>query len=216
MPPTKKLVLYSENGIVEVDLETRHRILEAASELFTTKGFKGVSMRDVAEAVKVTPAALYYYFPQGKEDLFIEVIKQMFLRYAQEVSEAVKLGQDSRSKLRLLALQLLSRQSNDNSWPMLMRDVHEYLHKSKQPEVWQHYGLTYLRTIREIFQDGVDQGEISSAVSIDALSRMFHGMTFSFGWGPSRQECLQDPVEIGRAADTIVSVLFDGVALKAL
>ena len=42
-----------------VDQETRRKILTKAAELFLAKGYKGVSMKEIAEAVEVTSAALY-------------------------------------------------------------------------------------------------------------------------------------------------------------
>ena len=58
----KKLNL-EEVGVDPSDFETRNRIIQASILLFKEKGFKGGSMKDVAEAVSITPAALYYYFP---------------------------------------------------------------------------------------------------------------------------------------------------------
>ncbi len=197
----------------EIDLETRRRILDAARQLFIAKGFKGVSMRDVAEVVKVTPAALYYHFPQGKEDLFIEVVKHMFDEYALGVRAAAKLGQNIREKLRLLALHIIL-QFGRESGPMLMRDVQQHLPAEKQPEIWKHFKLTYINTIQEVFQEGIDREEISPNVGPEILSNMFHGMTMSLNWNPRMRECMIEPVEAGRMADNIVSVLLDGIALK--
>ncbi|MDG2175027.1 MAG: TetR/AcrR family transcriptional regulator [Gammaproteobacteria bacterium] len=45
---------------------TKRLILEKAVTLFSQKGFKGVSMRELSTAAGVTPAALYYYFPNKK------------------------------------------------------------------------------------------------------------------------------------------------------
>jgi len=47
---------------------TRDRILEAALELFTEQGFDKTSLRELAERVGVTKAALYYHF-QSKEEI---------------------------------------------------------------------------------------------------------------------------------------------------
>lgn len=47
--------------------ETRDIILSTAVSLFSEMGFNGVSMRVLAKAVKITPAALYYYFPTKKD-----------------------------------------------------------------------------------------------------------------------------------------------------
>jgi AcrR family transcriptional regulator len=55
----------------------RERILEASLPLFAAAGFDGVSMRHVAAAVGVTPAALYYHFPD-KEQLYLAVIANAY------------------------------------------------------------------------------------------------------------------------------------------
>lgn len=47
---------------------TRERILDVALDLFTEKGFDGTSLREIAEKLDVTKAALYYYFP-SKDDI---------------------------------------------------------------------------------------------------------------------------------------------------
>lgn len=48
---------------------SRQRIIAAAAELFATRGFEATSIRDIANAVDLTNAALYYHFA-SKEDLF--------------------------------------------------------------------------------------------------------------------------------------------------
>lgn len=56
---------------------TRTRILEVARDLFTEKGYEKMSLREIAEAVGITKAALYYYFPT-KEKLFEELVRPLF------------------------------------------------------------------------------------------------------------------------------------------
>ena len=48
--------------------ETRARILEAAVDVITGKGFKAASMREIAQRAKVGEATIYNYFP-SKEKL---------------------------------------------------------------------------------------------------------------------------------------------------
>jgi AcrR family transcriptional regulator len=52
--------------------QTRQRILDVAQELFTHQGYDKTSLRDIAERLQITKAALYYYFPR-KEDILIEL-----------------------------------------------------------------------------------------------------------------------------------------------
>jgi AcrR family transcriptional regulator len=56
---------------------TRARILDAARDLFTEKGYEKVSLREVAEVVGLTKAALYYYFPT-KEKMFEALVEPFF------------------------------------------------------------------------------------------------------------------------------------------
>lgn len=54
---------------------TKDRILERAESLFFTKGFKSVSLGQICSAVEIKPASLYHYFPGGKEEIYLEVIR---------------------------------------------------------------------------------------------------------------------------------------------
>jgi AcrR family transcriptional regulator len=49
--------------------EMRQRILEAALHLFRERGFDGVSIRNIAEAIEYSPATIYLYF-KDKNELF--------------------------------------------------------------------------------------------------------------------------------------------------
>src|SRR5262252_8627816 len=56
--------------------DTRARIQQVAIELFTEHGYEGTSLREIAERLDVTKAALYYHF-RSKEDI-IESLVQDF------------------------------------------------------------------------------------------------------------------------------------------
>ena len=50
--------------------DTRQRILDVALDLFTEQGYDGTSLREIAEQLGVTKAALYYHF-ESKEDILM-------------------------------------------------------------------------------------------------------------------------------------------------
>jgi AcrR family transcriptional regulator len=52
--------------------ETRERILDVALELFNKQGYERTSLRQIAERLGVTKAALYYHF-KSKEDILLEL-----------------------------------------------------------------------------------------------------------------------------------------------
>ena len=47
--------------------DTRTRIQDIALEMFTEKGYDATSLREIAEALGVTKAALYYHFKSKEE-----------------------------------------------------------------------------------------------------------------------------------------------------
>ena len=55
---------------------TRKALVEAATELFATKGFADTSIEDVVREARVTKGALYHHFA-GKAELFREVVDQV-------------------------------------------------------------------------------------------------------------------------------------------
>ena len=52
----------------------REQILAAAANLFHEHGYHATSVRQIAEAVGCTEAALYYHFKGGKRELLQQVI----------------------------------------------------------------------------------------------------------------------------------------------
>lgn len=56
--------------------ERRQAIIEAASKLFAEKGFRGVTTREVAQAVGVSEPVLYQHF-QTKRDLYVAIIESI-------------------------------------------------------------------------------------------------------------------------------------------
>src|SRR3712207_9411055 len=52
---------------------TRARIMNVAEAHLGEGGYLGVSLEEVAREVGVSKPALYYHFPDGKEELFVAI-----------------------------------------------------------------------------------------------------------------------------------------------
>jgi len=57
-----------------VNKDTRQRIVEAAMELFSLKGYGSTSVADILSRSQVNSGSLYYFFP-GKQDVLIAVLE---------------------------------------------------------------------------------------------------------------------------------------------
>lgn len=56
------------------DHSTQQRLLDAALELFSRKGYAATSVRELVETAGVTKPVLYYYF-RNKEDIYLALIQ---------------------------------------------------------------------------------------------------------------------------------------------
>lgn len=82
---------------------TRDEILATALELFLAQGYDATSLREIAERLDITKAALYYHFP-AKEQLVVELTRQFLNDLADllATARADRSGERSPSRNELL------------------------------------------------------------------------------------------------------------------
>jgi AcrR family transcriptional regulator len=86
---------------------TREMILDAARELFVTKGYQHVSMREIAKKLKYSHGAIYYHF-KNKAELFYALVAQDFSLLDQKLEQILKENNiDSKTKLEKILLGFL-------------------------------------------------------------------------------------------------------------
>ncbi len=69
--------------------DTRDFIVERAFCLFLQRGYEGISIRDIQEAVGLSKGAIYHYF-RSKEDIFGEAMDRYLLPAIQTLPEALE------------------------------------------------------------------------------------------------------------------------------
>jgi len=67
----------------------RSGIIAAAEQLFRDYGYKPVSLADIAGAAGIRKPSVYHHFPEGKEQLYVEVHLAVFDRIRRRVREAL-------------------------------------------------------------------------------------------------------------------------------
>lgn len=139
--------------------ETYNRILEAAGDLFALRGFSAVTLRDIGKAVNIHHASLYYYAPDGKEQLFVEVMRRNFETHRMGILKALSTaGDDIGAQLNAAALWLLSQSPLD-----LNRMAHADLPKLKPEHALSLMTLAYdtlHQPLIEAFDTARSRGQI--------------------------------------------------------
>jgi len=121
--------------------ETRQRILDVALALFTERGYDGTSLREIAEELGVTKAALYYHF-ESKEDILLalhlrlhEFGKDALARMGNEPVTLELWGQLLDEMVDQMLAQrpiLLMHQRNETAIEKLHNSAHEAEHEDFQ------------------------------------------------------------------------------------
>jgi len=90
----------SKRGSYTVGLERRERILEAASERFSSSGYSRTSLAEIARDVGITTPGLTHHFPT-KQHLLLAIAERRF-DISQSIADAATGELDGTRTLRLL------------------------------------------------------------------------------------------------------------------
>jgi AcrR family transcriptional regulator len=187
-----------------VPLSARERILVAAETLFRQRGYNTVTMRDIAEAVGIRQASLYYHFPT-KEQLFVTVTEQVFERHRNGLQQAIaEAGSDLRAQLRA-ASHWFTSQPPINFLSLMHTDM-----PALSEEQTQRLSLIFRQCIfdpiRQAFVAAQEQGQIR-----DVKPNILAGFFLSVMDGINYASTLPDVSPKDVMASEIVSVLLDGL-----
>lgn len=159
-------------GRMESRLETRRRVLAAATEVFARRGFTAAALEEIAEAAGYTKGAVYYNFTD-KEGLFLALLEDRVEANLQAVVAILDRhgqGSDQDSALDATIEQL---RAHDPQWCLLMTEF--WLYAMRNPTVQarlaegQHrlHGL-----VVDLFQRQCDRHGITSAVPLGDLAAL--------------------------------------------
>src|SRR5258708_27501023 len=203
-----------EGKHMERDQETRRRILTVAERLFLAKGFKGVSMKDIADEIDVTTAALYYHFPEGKQELFLSMIQQAIEDWGEQAFHEVNQVTGLRQQLLVLTQHTLSRHLNN--FFALSRDVEEFCRDtSRKRELMVNHRKGQLQRVTALFQQAIDGGEITQGIHANLFAMMYEGMAMSVQFGRHFFAADIEQRDTQELATMVVQSFLDGITNQA-
>jgi AcrR family transcriptional regulator len=76
----------------------RHHLLAIAAQTFSREGYKGATLKEIAEAAGILPGSIYHYF-RSKQELFAEVEHEGFKELNAAVDKAIAHSNTPRARL---------------------------------------------------------------------------------------------------------------------
>jgi AcrR family transcriptional regulator len=190
----------------------RDEIVAAAGQAFLAKGYRATSFRDIAEAVGVDRATLYYYF-ESKHDLFRAATSAAVARNIAEAEEIAAGDLPATAKLTEIVRRLLdSYTARDYPYMFifLQEDVNQISEDPEDPwaREMNDYSRRYERAITSIITAGAASGELDLAGPPHVLTKALIGMAnWTHRWYRSDGE-----MSAGEIADTFAHTFLHGVA----
>lgn len=116
--------------------DTRSRIQSAALELFIAQGVAKTSLREIAERLGITKAALYYYY-RSKDEL-VRSLTEPFIQELEALLTESEVG-DGRGRRELLAAYFDVYVRHRAVFQLLIRDFSAFAHLGLEQRVvrWQ-------------------------------------------------------------------------------
>lgn len=139
-------------------MSKRDFILKQAVHLFSRKGYEGVSMRELAKQIPMSPSVLYHYFPD-KDTL----LKDMFTMINAELGQKRMLLSQVRSAGEMLKQRIRFQLENAEEIVAVLKYYLAYRKWFKKTSSGGYVpDKTYLH-IEEVLQYGVKTGEFTLA-----------------------------------------------------
>jgi len=197
-------------------LKERHKqeIIEAALQLFGTRGYKNTTMEEIAEQAQFSKGAIYSYF-KSKKQLFDEILKNLFDRIQSLAEEAKRLRGNARDRLRFYALELIKFFLSESrfSFNVMMQAIMQM--ESDEKESTRNYVLSRLSHISKILTDiikaDIKNGNLKN-IAPNLVIMAFNGMIRDVIYGCLTNELSDASPE--RIVDSILEIIFDGIEKK--
>jgi AcrR family transcriptional regulator len=172
----------------------RREILLAAIDVFSRRGYRNASIREIAEEVGLTQAGLLHYFP-SKDELFVEVLRvrdELDEARADDIVQALRLAIQHNAQVEGL--------------------VHLFVTVSADAIDEAHPGHPFLRAryehligmLRDRVAAGQEDGSVTRAIDADMAARLMVALADGM-----QLQWLLDPdhVDMVEALDTLWGML---------
>jgi AcrR family transcriptional regulator len=154
--------------------DRRQQIVEVAIRLFSKKGFRGTTTREIADLAEVNEAILFRHFPH-KEDLYWAVVEsKCHSSFSHKQFRDMLDGAEPREALTALAEEILRRNIDDPSLTRLYfytaLENHELSHR-----LFRTHALCFYEALEDYIRTRIRRGEFRR-VNPRLAARSFIGM----------------------------------------
>lgn len=191
-----------------VSAERKPQILQAAAQVFLSKGFASTRMEDIARRAGLSVGNLYRYFP-GKMDITVALM-ELFLKPSLQYLDGLLAAPGTcRERLEGDFLRVLLKQDQ-----AMLTLYGEMVHLARQePRIrasLEEYNVHYQEKVSAIIQQGIQRGELHPADSA-ALAFAFQSIFDGF---MQNMALTSQSFDLPAVLRQTFDMLFNGLAMR--
>jgi AcrR family transcriptional regulator len=156
-------------------------IITAAAQVFLEKGYHAATTRDIAAAVGIQQASLYYYI-SSKEELLYLIVREPVMRLADQLDTIVKAAWPTRQKIeRGLQAHLAAFDDNYPHMCVFVQELHNVIPALQ--DTLRDLPQRYQQLWEDIIRQGIARGELRAEFDVTTTALMILGMcNWMFRW----------------------------------
>ncbi len=153
-------------------LDKRHRILQAAVQLFAERGYSGATISEIASLANVADGTVYEYF-KNKEDLLLSIPEEYFKDHLHRLEETFNIRNPVRKIRRFIQyhFRLYLTDRDFLKIYLILILLNRRFYQSRAYESLRQY----IQVFEELVKEGMNDGSFRSDINIRVFRNMFLG-----------------------------------------
>jgi AcrR family transcriptional regulator len=179
---------------VAAGVDKRSDLVARAVSIFSTKGFRGTSMNDIARAGGLSKSTLYHYF-DSKEDLLVEIYENVLRDNVLAAQRIMSSSLSTELKLRQMLIERVVYMCKNRRILQIFFEEEAEIPKRMMTRVYDERKV-YVGVMIDLIQQGVVEGVFAIDISPTVVVNTFLGsINWLYKWYEPRGP--RTPEELG-------------------
>lgn len=157
----------------------RDRLLKVAAECFNDKGFSGTSLKDVAQTLGITDAALYYYVKNKEELVYLCYVRALDLGEA-ALDRAMAEGNTPLEQLELFLRYQIDEVCGEDGPVAIMSEISAL--SEEHGKLVRRRATAHSKNITGIIKAGISDGTMASPNPIASCDAILGALNWIPKW----------------------------------
>ncbi|HTP66608.1 MAG TPA: TetR/AcrR family transcriptional regulator [Geobacteraceae bacterium] len=191
----------------EQGLIVKERLLSAALELFTVKGYAATTVREIVAAAGVSKPALYYYF-SNKEGIYLALMDSTYDVFKELISLLTASGGSTRERIIHFCTGMFDGFLVHMDVARIIYSIYFGPPQGAPPFPYEKFFDEMLEIVRGMIRDGIHNRELQKVDESDAAWAIMSGLNSVM----EEQLCRNCPRIDREGLVRMISLIFNGIS----